>query len=58
MRRLIHSCVLAAVILCVAGAAFARPLPTAAPEIDPGMAAGALSVLIGGAMILLGRRQK
>ena len=58
MRNLIKSCVLAAVILCTAGAAFAVPQPPSVPEIDPGMATGALSVLIGGALILLGRREK
>jgi len=58
MKNLVKSVILASVILCTAGVALAVPPPSAAPEIDPGMATGALSVLIGGALILLGRREK
>jgi hypothetical protein len=58
MKTFICSCVVAAVVLCTAGAVMAVPPPEVVPEIDPGMATGALSVLIGGALILLGRREK
>jgi hypothetical protein len=34
------------------------PTPTAAPEIDPGMAAGALTLLAGGLAMVRGRRRK
>ncbi len=31
---------------------------TAVPEIDPGVAQGALTLLVGGVLVLLGRRQR
>ncbi len=34
------------------------PMPTAAPEIDPGMAGGALTLLAGGLAVVRGRRRK
>lgn len=34
------------------------PSPMAAPEIDPGMAAGALTLLAGGLAVVRGRRRK
>lgn len=58
MKNLVTSVILAAVILGTAGAALAVPPVASAPEIDPGMATGAISVLVGGALILLGRRKK
>ncbi|MGH8290669.1 MAG: hypothetical protein ACREV7_16890 [Steroidobacteraceae bacterium] len=39
-------------------AADPSPTPAAAPEIDPEMAAGALTLLAGGLAVLRGRRRK
>lgn len=45
---------LAALALAVAIPAFA----TVVPEIDPGMAVSGLSLLVGGVLVLRGRRRK
>jgi len=58
MKNLITSVILAAVVLGTAGVAMAIPPSATTPEIDPGMATGAISVIVGGALILLGRRGK
>lgn len=45
---------LAALALAAAIPAFATPVP----EIDPGTAVSGLSLLVGGALVLMGRRRK
>jgi LPXTG-motif cell wall-anchored protein len=57
MSRL-AKCVLAGlVVLMACGSAMAVPGPPV-PEVDPSMAAGALTLLSGGLLILTGRRRK
>jgi len=44
------------VVLAIASVAQAiPPPPTSVPEIDPSMAAGALTLLVGGVLVLAGR---
>ena len=51
---------LAMVLISLAGSAHAggSPPPLATPEIDPGSIGSALTLLIGGAMVLTGRSRK
>ncbi len=46
------------VLSALAGAARAGALPPPTPEIDPGSMASALTLLIGGAMVLTGRSRR
>jgi len=45
-------------ILACGMARFAHAVPTQVPEIDPGMASGALAVLAGVGLVIRSRRQK
>ncbi len=49
---------LALVLSALAGEVRAGGLPPPTPEIDPGSMASALTLLIGGAMVLTGRSSK
>jgi len=49
---------LALVLSALAGAVRAGALPPPTPEIDPGSMASALTLLIGGAMVLTGRSRR
>lgn len=56
MSRLV-CLIVSAVVLFLAGTAMAAPPPALVPEIDPGMAAGALTLLVSGALVLAGKRR-
>ena len=59
MKVVMRTLALALVLLGTVSAVYAGPpLPPAVPEIDPSMATGALSLLVGGVLILMGRRGK
>jgi uncharacterized membrane protein (DUF441 family) len=54
MNRCLTWLGIAVLTIAVTSPAFAGPLPV--PEIDPSVAQSALTVLVGGVLVLLGRR--